>query len=339
MMRNLRYCQGMALIFCCIHPVYPFQMPQQGMGPAGMSPSVQGAAPQAAANDQWTSTQAVNNVIDEGRGDWFKKKKIVKDSRNLYQRIEWRVDGIAKFYQELVAQHEPDVVAFEKALKDLVVTQADIEAGEKKVEQALATQEKEIAEDRDNKQLKQTHLELQDSKKMLDELQNTLNDLNQLKNGVQQALQVLKNQMDRCNAYVQDAWRNYEQIDEVFSDRIADILFKQMQTIAENVELVEAYMRHDLVGYFEAVRSDFNQKQAHAAQLYKTLKERAVLISPEAAVINAVMQDTLVKTAQAGEVEQGAASQTSSSDGWLAWIAKPFKQAWAWTTGLFRSKK
>jgi hypothetical protein len=284
------------------------------------------AAPSAepVSSTEWSSYAAQTAGVDEGRGDWFKKRKILQLARKSYQDISKQVQEIQATVQQFMQAQEPAILERTKVLEGLGIQEGIINKAEtdlvEQIQQNAAQQDRSEAN-------RQELIDLNDSKKLLDTFKEDVLYLFELQRGMVQAISLLKAQVDRCIAYEKNAWKLYELIDAALNDKIAQQMFDEMQTTLENIGLIRSYIENDLKKYTETTIQSFDAQRKVVEDAHQVLMKRAVFVDKNA-------QQDLIKTPTSSASTSKASEAEPTS--WWYWPLYPFVWLWSLIARLWR---
>lgn len=329
---------GLSLIACSCVYVFGQEFegfPQdQGMQPAAQTqpmPQQQPAAPEVKQDvvvDQWEQVSGLDTTIDEGRGDWYNKRKILKKARQLDEAVRQRVQEIERVAEQVKQEHEANVVRLAKAITQLPFTQVHLDRAKAKLEEAIKVRSAETEKKTDAD--RQLLVDLNDSKKMLDEFIGDVAYLQEIQKGVAQAIELVNSQVGQGKAYEQQSWQLYERIDQALSDRLAEQLFEEMRAIDGNVTAIRQYISQDLPAYLISMNQLFQTQKTKVDQAYTTLVGRKVIEVTAASVVQSTMGGSFMDAMKA-KISGFFASFMKI----LAAIGSFFVDLWAWIKSWF----
>lgn len=287
------------------------------------------AAPVAQSADveqQWKPSAYTFDVQgDDARGDWYKKRKILQQARSVHERMHQVVKVLDELEKTLIEKYEPALQRLKKSVDDFGFSFNSVQEVAQGIDTAI--QKYTEAEGARNEVDRQKLIDLQDSKKLVDEFKDEFKYLLDLADSLAQSLGQLKSQVGNANEYEQKAWKIYETIEEVFNDSTAGRLLSEMQASLENVEMIEAYIKNDLDKHCQDVITRFDGQTTKVESLMNALTQRGVLFK-EKSVTD--MVSTSTEQTNVGE-EKKAAPLT-----WWRRIIGFITGIWKWFTGLFR---
>ncbi len=270
---------------------------------------------------EWNFVQGVDTAGDEGRGDWFKKKRIVQQARKLYQELHDLVKKIVEGHDGLLKGYAPELAELSKKLADLALQPADIESKLQALNGSIETlAAKEKLTDAERKEL----IGQQDSKNMLQQFFEELTFATELEQGLKQAVTIADAQVEQCKIYEKKAWNLYEAIDAALNDTIAEQMLEEIQTIVENVGLIGHYLATDLNGYFQKSIPLLKEQEQKIAEQYTLLQVRGVLEKKLSA------HELAAEKAKAAQ-----AAQAKEEHSWWQLILSPFIWLWNWIVSFF----
>lgn len=302
----------------CAH-VYAAQTSEDGAS-AGGNPAAAPAQAQTAAVTEWSLVQGVDTVGDEGRGDWFKKKKILQQARKLYQELRGVVQKIVEAHGTLNSSYATTIVELSQKLAAIGVQPAEVE---QKLQELNASIEKLAAQTQLTDIERKTLIEQQDSKNILQQFSLDLTFAFELQQGLNKGITIAAEQVQHCQMYEQKAWALYEAIDAALNDTMAEQMFEEMQTMYENIGLIGSYLEHDLNDYFKTSLPLLQEQEQKVSEQYARLQDRGIFKKEP--------------SAQEQEAAQKAASATKAKkSSWWQSILSPFIWLWNWIMSFFR---
>lgn len=306
---------------------------QPFMGPQTQQPGAPqpGQAAMGQVPEKWEEVQAITQGIDEGRGDWYIKRKYLRRARQVDEQIRTRVQELDEVHKQLLEKYGQQEKRFATAIAELPTKMADIVAAITKVEEEIKQKTAPDAQVTDVD--RQRVVDLNDSKKLLTAFKEDFGYLTQLQEAEGKALQIITQQLEQARTYEQQSTKFYEQIDATLSDRIAEQLFLQMQAQAATVEAIIRYFSQDLPQFFETSSQMFDKQRIKVQENFKILVERKLLERPLTEAEKAVNQ-----AIQKGIADAQKAKQEAESTWWgktLSVLSWPFVTAWNWVRGLW----
>jgi hypothetical protein len=324
-------------------------MGQQG-GQLGQMPGAQiPGAPQqmqqmqSQVPERWEEVQSIPQGIDEGRGDWYVKRQILRKARQVDEQVRKRVQDIDEIQKQLMEKYGPQEKRFATAIAELPTKMADITAALTKIEDDIqhggvprtaGALEATVASDGPKTDVdRQRLVDLNDSKKLLSAFKDDFGYLTQLQEGTTKALQLITQEVEQAHSYEQQSVKFYEQIDATLSDRIAEQLLLQMQANAATVEAIIRYFSQDLPQFFETSSQMFDKQRIKVEESFKMLVERKLLERPLTEAQKAVNE-----AIQKGIADAQKAKAAQAGSWWgilLSWLVWPFVALWGWVSSLW----
>jgi hypothetical protein len=292
-----------------------------GQMPADASAAPVVVAPVQADVTEWSLVQGVDTAGDEGRGDWFKKKKILQQARKVYQELHELVQKISEGHATMSKSYGAEIERLSNALTELGIVPTEVE---QKLKDLDASIEKLAAQAKLTDDERKKLVEQQDTKNILQQFLVDTTFATELQQGLTQAVVIAAAQVQQCHIYEQKAWNLYESIDAALNDTIAEQMFEEMQTIFENVGIIGAYLVNDLNGYFQKSMPLLQEQETKVAEQYALLQNRGIFKKKLSAQ---EMQE---------EQKTAAAAQEAKSRSWWQLIFSPFVWLWNWIIGFFR---
>ncbi len=323
-------------------PMMGQQGGQPGQMPGGQAPgAVQQMQPQVP--ERWEEVQSVPQGIDEGRGDWYVKRQLLRKARQVDEQVRKRVQDVDEIQKQLMEKYGPQEKRFATAIAELPTKMADITAALTKIEEDIqrggvprvaGAPETTVTSDGPKTDVdRQRLVDLNDSKKLLSAFKDDFGYLTQLQEGAVKATQLIATEVEQAHSYEQQSVKFYEQIDATLSDRIAEQLLLQMQANAATVEAIIRYFSQDLPQFFETSSQMFDKQRIKVEESFKMLVERKLLERPLTEAQKAVNE-----AIQKGIADAQKAKAAQAGSWWgilLSWLAWPFVALWGWASSLW----
>jgi len=112
-----------------VQPGFPQQAPVQPGQQSAQIPGMQ-------VPERWEEVQSVAQGIDEGRGDWYVKRKLLRKARQVDEQMRKRVQDVDEIQKQLIEKYGPQEKRFITALAELPTKMADITAALTKVDES-----------------------------------------------------------------------------------------------------------------------------------------------------------------------------------------------------------
>jgi hypothetical protein len=219
---------------------------------------------------------------EDQRGNWYDKRQILSQAREMYEQLRGIIARV-EAQEPLFLQRQKQV---SKQIEDLYLA-VGFEQGT--VGQLFNTLIDELAQERTTQgQLSEGErtllADIEEKKKMLQELRDYLVTLHELEGTIDKAIVTMFEQIELCRSYEQKAWENYEKIDNVLNEKIAQQLYLEIQSFVEHATNIDTYLRTRLLpyidqsaqslrGYTEKITTSVDELQAKGVILSKKLKE------------------------------------------------------------------
>lgn len=251
---------------------------EQSPAPTAPAPSTTGSASgwQPRPTEVSGGGEITTIKEQEGRGNWFFKAKTLKKARKQFEEIRHAVSRVMpsneefsrklaefetlinQFYQELGFQ----AGEIDERLKNLSDQLKQIETSP----QGLTPEQKVLQKD------------IQEKLAELEKVKANLTLLQKMDSALHEAVASLDRQLGRINAYQDQAWKNYEKIEDTLSDEIADELYRGMENQLQNIVAIERYIANELSAFYSKTQADAQQQMTIIREGVTRLKERGVAL-------------------------------------------------------------
>lgn len=218
------------------------------------------------------------------RGNWYKKRQLVKDAHALlYQTVVEKAAHVAAFENPFIAKKNALTQRFEEfsqslgfargVLYETIVNEISRLESARKPKEPL-TQSDRIA-----------LTQIQENKNTLMQLKKDFDTVTELYKSVDQAMAVLLEQVGSSQQYKEKAFECYEKITQVLSDQVAEQLYAEIVAAGENIDRIALYISGDFSHYFDELSAKISDQIALISKQITHLKEQGVdLLNPKAPV-------------------------------------------------------
>ena len=252
--------------------------------PAQAVPAQEKAAPQELVPQAWRQAVIIPEGIttrpEDRRGNWYDKRQILNQARTAYEQIRERIAKIENQEQSFLnRQHSLDKqiaafylsIGFEEGTVDTLLTKVMNELEQDRVTEGQLTEEE-----------RRLLAEVEEKKKVLQELRDDVSTLNELEAAVDKTATTVLEQIELCRSYEQKAWNNYEKIDNVLNEKIAQQLYLEMQSFVDHTTAVDTYLRTTLTQYVEQTAQSIRTYMQKIQADVDDLQQRGIALSAQA---------------------------------------------------------
>ncbi len=208
------------------------------------------------------------------RGNWYKKQQTLKHAHDVYQEVRQKEALVEQFENTFITKKNVLTNKFEEfsqALGGAIngIYQTLFEEIERL--ETLQKPEGQLTQ-QDRVQLAQA----QETKEALVQLKKDFDALTELYKAIDQAMNVLMQQITISHNFEQKAFDNYEKIAQVLSDQVAEQLYTEIIASRENIIGIADYIKGDFSHYFDELSDNITKSMALIQQQLTALKERGV---------------------------------------------------------------
>lgn len=266
-------------------------------------------------------------TINEARGNWLFKAKILRDARKLFNKIHKKVLAVEPLQEKYLNER----IALDNQLDTFY---QDYGRGEAEMEVVLAQVVEQLNKMEQTKSLldseeKKMLAEVKKRKEELEALKSDFLYIRKLENAISQALAVMSSQVTKANAYDEQAWDHYQKIEDTLSDEAAEELLNKIQVCSENVIAIENYLTGELRNFFTQSSEKLAGYLASARKKIDDLRSHGIMLDKKMRDLQA-KEGVEKEIAEAGACAQRQKEQELDQRTWLSPIFDAI--SWLWKT-------
>jgi archaellum component FlaC len=288
---------------------------------------------------QDTLKEADVTTLDEARGNWFFKAKILKDARKVYDGIRKKLTKIAPL-EDSYAEKRNKL----DGLVNVFYQEYGFQQGEADerldilIEEVKKLEDSEGILDKDERNLLE---QLKEKKNDVEAVKTEFDELHKLNNALNQALVTLAGQINKANTYDEQAWQGYEQIELTLSDERAQEVLNKIQNNLDNITAIEKYLTNDFAVFFEKSTKAINAHVEKIKTQVLDLKEQGIGLGKKMAEL--IAKEEAIKQEQAErERDQLKKELAAARKTWWSWftdsITSFFESMYNFVAAFFTSQ-
>jgi hypothetical protein len=274
--------------------------------------------------DELQEVEGIHTVdLNEPEGNWLFKRIWWEKCKKLYGKIRERVDKIVEsrmhFFTERVKLDREYIDPFyisigfdQGALSELVQHLFELLKIDREAVGALSERE-----------LEQYNL-VTEEKNKLEQLQSAVIDVQQLSNGIDEALKNLMEQVNLARSYEREAWQNLEAIAEELSDKKAREHYYIVANLWRNIKDIGNYIIGPFSQHFVQLGTTVNQRINSIQEILEALKAKGVMLAQK---IEETHESSPTQDEEDEEQEEDLAPVKV---GWFAWLWQIIKRLFSW---------
>lgn len=278
--------------------------------------------------------EGITTDPQDNRGNWYDKRQILSQARTVYEQIRERIAKVEQQQQGFLTKQrtlDKDIAAlylnlgFEQGELDETYTRLVNELSSERVSQGQLTEEE-----------RKLLAEVEEKKKVLQMLRDDVATLQELTAAIDKAVSTMLEQIELCRSYEQKAWENYDKIDNVLNEKIAQQLLLEMQSFSDHIAAIDAYMRGKLISYVDQTAATIRNYMQKITKDVDDLKVLGVTLSRKIAEQEKAAAEAH-KQAEELRKQHEKAQQLlpAPSKSWLATIGSYVVAGWhALTSGI-----
>jgi chromosome segregation ATPase len=275
--------------------------------------------------------EGITTKPEDHRGNWYDKRQILSQARTMYEQIRERIAKIESQQPGFLAKQralDKEVGAlflslgFEQGELDERYTELMNELNKERTSQGQLTEE-------ERKLLAQ----VEDKKKLLQALKEEVAALQEFTGAVDKAVATVIEQIEVSRSYEQKAWEDYDKIDNVLNEKVAQQLLNEMQSFAEHIAAIDSYMRGKLTQYvdqtIDSVRTGMQKIKSHVDDL----KKLGIILSRQLAEQEKEAEEARKRAEEIRKQHEASQKIPPPASSWLATITDTFYKAWNFMVG------
>ena len=268
-------------------------------------------------------------TINEERGNWVMKAKILKDARKVYDQIQKKILSIEPLQEKYLKERTDLDTTMNAFYNDFGVKKGEIDEhlnvineDLKKLELSKTHVHANLIDEKE----RLLHDETKRKKDTLEELKKNFDYLQKLEDALSQALITMSAQLNKVISYGEQAWTNYEKIGDILNDEVAQDLLSKMHVMFENMGAIETYLNGELSTFF----TNTIQKTKDQVELIKnkiiSLKNDGVALGKKMKEL--IEADEALRLAQEEKKGEKKAEEKIAEKRWFSPIVSAI--FWAW---------
>jgi len=257
---------------------------EAGVSPEGIQDQPAAVAEQAAVEaspEAWQFAPGVAVPDNPFRGNWYKKRDIVRAGRVLYEEIH----GIVALtweplFEQFITTHTTQLSSMKERLRLLSVDMSELEwvmahVQELTIRSPATVQSGEVAEYIVILSEEEVRKELTTLSEEVDLAQKRYKDF---ENGVD----IARQRSGLGSSYEQQAWKYYADMDAAYDDRAAQVLLQKMTAQRDHLQELMRYISQQLTPYCVEVAQLFDAHMLKATVLRDSLLKAHVPLTRNA---------------------------------------------------------
>lgn len=267
--------------------------------------------------------QGITTKPEDYRGNWYDKRQILSQARTVYEQVRERIAKVDSQQQGFLTKQR----AVDKEM-DALFLSLGFEEGE--LEERYTELMNELNRERSGQgQLTEEERKLlaqvEEKKKLLQEFREEVTTLQELKGAIAKAVSTMVEQIELSRSYEQKAWENYDKIDNVLNEKVAQQLLNEMQSFAEHITAIDSYMRGKLMQYIDQTAESLRGAMQKIKSQVDELKRLGVILSRQIAEQEKAAEEARKHAEELRKQREQADKKTPPpSSGWFATLANYF---------------
>lgn len=316
-MIKLKNGAGLLCVACSLHTS------SRGMPPGKQIPP--------AVGEKWQPAPPLTEQVftDANRGNWYYKREYYRKARQQYEVLRKKVDELDKlksafFEKRAHADKQVDTfnakLGFEEGRIDELLSELAEKLASERVEMI------ELSEEERNLERK-----IKEKSDALEQLKLDLSTVSQLDSALDDSIGVVLQVMDKGRAFQEKGWQSYNDIGQQLNDRMAEVLYKSIQTDTDNVEGLSRYLTRELEPFFNKKINELQNLMQKVHQSVNQLEMQEVYLSKELAQQVALDKKRKEEEMRQEELARKAAQEKAAvPQGWWARLKNRISSIGRW---------
>lgn len=256
---------------------------------------------------------------EEPQGNWLFKRIWWQHSEASYEKLRKLVDEIHDVRMRLLADRR----TIEHEVLDPFYLNIGIGQGELQalIADLLGNKQRAIRPDQTDQQRELMH-SIEEDRVQLEQLQRDVNAIVTLEAQLDNAIDMLTQQVEQVRMYEQNAWQHFKDVSRVLNDKKAQELFYKIKGAAGNIRSILDYLKGSFSTTFNELIQKITQQVNNVKASLQALKEKGVILKGAAQQLEEAEQAKRLKACSATKADEEEETEESSS--WLGTLAKPF---------------
>jgi len=312
---------------------------------AGDTAAQQKTGQEGAQSANGWQEQYVENPPTESRGNWYIKRQYVNEAENVYRAVRDLQKEIETAQSRFIEKRDTILSSLKKLHTEY---QIDVNTVREKMSDIITRLEASDDEDASH----QEHEWLSQArsyKASLNQVQDQLSVLDQLRDRVDRAVSLFDDQLEVIDTYEQKAWETYQAIVQTVSDRVAHEQYRQLQGIQNNAQQIIDYVKNNLMSYMETISSQVTNYVQRVTDAINKIEQGGLRLR------NRLEQDDQdsgqdqqhdqhddeQQQEQTYEQQESQQEQPREQIGWLSqvwsWVVQSMSRVGSWITALWQT--
>jgi hypothetical protein len=300
----------LCIMMLCIG-VYAADQEEQQVAEQEQKPSWDGASQD---DDGVTTTQDL-------RGNWYSKRKILNDSRRVFESMRSIIDELEEGYGAYLSKRNDVVSTVDTFYLDYAFKGGAIDSAMNDISEQLKQERSDEGELTEEERAYVGKLESYQNE--LEQLQVDMQSLHELHIALDQSLRTLHEQIDKARDFEEKTWEYYNAISQVLSDKIATQMYYEMQGLSENVKKISDYMTGDVDAFLNNTIGLINEYVEKTKTDIDALEKEGIVLRENVAA--EVVDEEVQEDEQAPSPEQ---AKEEAAPGWFQRALTNVKMAW-----------
>lgn len=282
-------------------------------------------------SDDGQESDVIDTVdVKSASGNWVFKNYWWRKIEELYGKIKEAFNRVMtsrmsfftkrsevdkeldRFYQHVGLEQGP--------LEDIINLGLEVIEKEKKEQGFLNKKERAFFE------------KVKDRKHQLEQLKEDVKAIEELDQKIDEALEVVLQQVDVCNKYEQEAWTTFKNVARELSDKEARKQYYDTKGLLKDTEKVYQYLTGPFNNYFQQMVQGVQEHTQSIIAKLGALKNEEVDLKKEADLFEqedeALEKQQVAKKHEKHEKKQKSPTIFERVTGWIASLFAPIKHAW-----------
>ncbi len=206
-------------------------------------------APAAPKKVDEPDEEGIDTIDIASGGNWLLKRIWWERAQETFEKIKALMEQVFDFRMQFFAQRNE----IDKSLTSFYLA-TGFDQGE--LEEVVDDLLQELSDDKQEEgrlkgKKRDVFLGLQDRKQDLEQLKFDVSSITELDGAIDEALQTLIEQINRCRQYEHQAWQKFKEIAQELDDEKAKELYYHMESLFQNIQEIFAYLRGAYAQHFQ----------------------------------------------------------------------------------------
>lgn len=284
------------------------------------------------------SPQQTNTILppgwqqDQKPGNYQKKAQAFKKAGELYDQIRKIEPILQKLREAFFSQKAKINKKMRTFFSDMGANQNELED---EINDLIQQLNQDVDEDGElTEEEREIQQEANQNKTDLKQLNQNITVLGEFSSALDTALAQFDNQVNLLQKFEDQAWTNYQKIDEIFDDQQAAQLVDQINVMLANAQAIQTYIQGPFTQFFSSTSDTIDAQMQKITSVIKTLEDRGIQLLKQSQQIDAAEDAARLAQEEAAKKAAEEKRQAEQSKTFIGRFKNVIGTIWNWMRGV-----